>query len=115
MLEKKELLKLADKYEALHQKNYEMFQQCGEQKYLRASERYEDMADAFLMASNVADIKQKYHSLSASVSQYAAEGDKALYHDNVDDMKQVLRNIVTVAEMSCGYWSKYKDMKKNLG
>ena len=115
MLEKNDLLKLADKYDALHRKNFIFYQQCGELKHLRASERYEDMADAFRTAANVADIKQKYHSLRASVSQYAAEGDKAIYHDNVDDMKQVLRNIVTVAEMSCGYWSAYKDMKKNLG
>lgn len=115
MLEKKDLLKLADKYEALHQKNYEMFQQCGEQKYLRVSERYEDMADAFLMAANIADIKQKYHSLSASISQYAAEGDKALYHNDDEGVKSALRNIISIAETHCGYWSKYKDMKKALG
>ena len=114
MLDKKDLLKLADKYDALHVKNYNAYQECGERKYLRASERYEDMADAFRMAANVADIKQKFHSLSASVSQYAAEGDKALYHDNADDIKQALRNIVSVAETYCGYWSAYKDMKKNL-
>ena len=114
MLNKQDLQKLADKYDALHEKNYRLYQECGEQRYLRASERYEDMADAFQMAADVADIRQKYHSLSASVSQYAAEGDKALYHDNADDMKQVLRNIVSVAEMYCGYWSAYKDMKKNL-
>ena len=114
MLNKKDLQKLADKYDALHEKNYRLYQECGEPRYLRASERYEDMADAFQMAADVADIRQKYHSLSASVSQYAAEGDKALYHDNADDMKQVLRNIVSVAEMYCGYWSAYKDMKKNL-
>ena len=113
MLEKQDLLKLANKYDALHRKNYMFYQECGERKYLRASERYEDMADAFRTAANVADIKQKYHSLSAHVSSYAAEGDKALYHDNADDMKQVLRNIISVAEMYCGYWSAYKDMKKN--
>lgn len=114
MLAKKDLISLADKYDAMHVKNYNMYQECGERKYLRASERYEDMADAFRMAANAADTNQKYHSLSASISHYAAEGDKALYHDSADDMKEVLRNIVSVAETYCGYWSAYKDMKKNL-
>ena len=114
MLDKKDLLKLVEKYEALHIKNYDFYQQCGERKYLRASERYEDMAQAFQMAADAYDTKQKYHSLSANVSHYAAEGDKALYHNNDEDAKSALRNIVTIAEMYCGYWSAYKDMKKNL-
>ena len=114
MLDKKDLMKLVEKYEALHIKNYDLYQQCGEQRYLRASERYEDMAQAFQMAADAHDTKQKYHSLSANVSHYAAEGDKALYHNNEEDIKSALRNIVTVAEIYCGYWSAYKDIKKNF-
>lgn len=114
MLDKKDLTKLVEKYEALHIKNYEFYQQCGERKYLTASERYEDMAQAFQMAVDAYDTKQKYQQLSANVSHYAAEGDKALYHNNDEDAKNALRNIISIAEISCGYWSKYKDMKKNL-
>ncbi len=114
MLEKQDLLKLVGKYEVLHLKNFDNYQQCGEPRYLRASERYEDMAQAFQMAADAYDTKQKYYSLSAFVSQYAAEGDKALYHNDAEGMKEALQNIVSVAEMHCGYWSVYKDMKKNL-
>ena len=115
MLEKNDLLKLVEKYEALHIKNYDNYQECGERKYLRASERYEDMAQAFQMAADAYDTKQTLNSLSSFVAQYAAEGDKAIYHNDDEGVKSALKNIISIAETHCGYWSKYKDMKKNLG
>ena len=106
MLEKKELLKLADKYEALHQKNFEMFQQCGEQKYLRAHERYEDMADAFRMAANAEeDFSQKTH-FGTLITNFATRAAGAIRANDPTEMKAVLQDLVETAAANKLYWKR---------
>lgn len=106
MLEKKELLKLADKYEALHQKNFEMFQQCGEQKYLRAHERYEDMADAFRMAANAEeDFSQKTH-FGTLITNFATRAASAIRASTPEEMKAVLQDLVETAAANKLYWKR---------
>ena len=107
MLEKKELLKLADKYEALHQKNYEMFQQCGEQKYLRAHERYEDMADAFRMAANAEEDYSKKTHYGIIITSFATRAAEAIRNNvSPDQMKNILVDFVETAAKNKLYWKK---------
>ena len=106
MLEKKELLKLVDKYDALHEKNYEIFQQCGEQKYLRASERYEDMADAFRMAANAEeDFSQKTH-FGTLITNFATRAAGAIRASTPEEMKAVLQDLVETAAANKLYWKR---------
>ena len=106
MLEKKELLKLADKYEALHQKNFDNFQETGDRKYLRAHERYEDMADAFRMAANAEeDYNLKTH-YGCMITNFAISAAEAIRTSDTEKMKAVLQDLVETAAANKLYWKR---------
>ena len=106
MLTQKELLKLADKYEALHKKNFDLYQQCGEQKYLRAHERYEDMADAFRMAADAEeDFSQKAH-FGALITNFATRAASAIRASDPGEMETVLQDLVETAAANKLYWKR---------
>lgn len=106
MLEKKDLLKLMEKYEALHVKNFDIYQQCGEQKYLRASERYEDMAQAFRMAADAEDDHSKKVHYGVLISEFAKSAAEALRNGNQDAMEKTLQFIVNTADRNKLYWKR---------
>ena len=106
MLEKQDLLKLVEKYEALHIKNFDNYQQCGEQKYLRASERYEDMAQAFRMAADADDDHNKKVHYGILIGDFAKDAAEALRNGNPETMKGVLRYIVNEADRQKLYWKR---------
>ncbi len=106
MLERKELLKLVEKYEALHAKNYDSYQQCGEPRYLRNSERYEDMADAFRMAADAEEDYSKKVHYGTLITNFAKSAAEALRNGNPETMKGVLQYIVREAERNKLYWTR---------
>lgn len=107
MLTQKELMKLADKYEALHKKNFDNYQECGEQKYLRASERYEDMADAFRMAANAEEDYSKKTHYGLIITSFATRAAGAIRnHASPDKMEGILADLVDTAAKNKLYWKK---------
>ena len=90
-------------------KNYIYYQECGEQKYLRASERYEDMADAFLMAANAKDDHQALVRLRGYVSEFASKADSAIHNNaEAEEMKQILKDLIAIAQIVTGYSSPWR-------
>ena len=106
MLERKELQKLVEKYEALHVKNFDLYQQCGEQKYLRASERYEDMAQAFQMAIDAEEDYSKKVHYGTLITYFAQNAADALRNGNPETMKGVLKYIINEADKNKLYWKR---------
>ncbi len=106
MLEKQDLLKLVEKYEALHIKNYDNYQQCGEPRYLRNSERYEDMAQAFRMAADAEEDYSKKVHYGTLITYFAQEAARALRQGDEITMKNVLQYIVHEAERNKLYWAR---------
>ena len=106
MLERKELEKLVGKYEALHVKNFDLYQQCGEQKYLRASERYEDMAQAFQMAANAEEDYSKKVHYGTLITYFAQRAAEALRDGDQAKMENVLKYIIDEADRNKLYWKR---------
>ena len=107
MLTQKELMRLADKYEALHKKNFDNYQECGEQKYLRASERYEDMADAFRMAANAEEDYSKKTHYGLIITSFATRAAEAIRNNvSPDNMENILADLVDTAAKNKLYWKK---------
>ncbi len=100
-------MKLADKYEALHKKNFNNYQECGEQKYLRTSERYEDMADAFRMAANAEEDYSRKTHYGMIITGFATRSAEAIRNGvSQDQMKSILFDLVDTAAKNKLYWKK---------
>ena len=106
MLEKRELQKLADKYDALHVKNYDSYQQTGEQRYMRNHERYEEMADAFRMAANAEEDYSAMMRYRIMISHMADNAAEALKDGDPEAMKVALRSIIDKAVNAKLYWKR---------
>ena len=70
-MKKEELEKLAEKYQAKADADYQNYQETGMTRYGTAYRKNEDMADAFRMAAAAADDHAALLSMRATVSNFA--------------------------------------------
>ena len=118
MLTQKELMKLADKYEALHKKNFNNYQECGEQKYLRASERYEDMpvlCEKYRLFPEKEDWKGRIILLETSEEKPTPEK----YRESLEYLKargvfDAVSGVLAGKPMDETYAAEYKELLKEV-
>ena len=106
MLKQKELYNLADKNEALYQKNFDKYQETGEPRYLSNANRYQDMADAFRMAANAEEDYSKKTHYASMISNFATRADVAIRTNAPEKMKTILQDLVDTAAKNKLYWKR---------
>jgi hypothetical protein len=101
-MKKEELEKLAEKYQAKADTDYQNYQETGMTKYGTAYRKNEDMADAFRMAANAADEHHAYIAMKAQMATFAQRAHELKYADDEhkeDQTKALLRDIVAYGVM----------------
>ena len=70
-MSKEELMKLADKYQAKADTDFQNYQETGASRYGSSFRRNEDMAEALRMAAWAADEHHAYISMKADIANFA--------------------------------------------
>lgn len=97
----KEIEALAEKED----KNFRNYQETGIQRYQREYRKAQDLGDALRMALNAADEHLALYNLRAEIQMEAFTADRLLHTatPKPEDVKKLLKNIVTTAKYSAGY------------
>lgn len=106
---KDELIAMAKKYDDKASKAYYNYQETGTQRYHREMENAEDMADALRMAASAEEDHNKLLNLRAELQNLAYKCDLMLEQYGPDmDHTPALKQIISLAEVFCGYRRKEK-------
>lgn len=97
----KELLALAEKYQAKADRNYRNYQETGLSRYDRERRNAEELADAMRMAANAAEDHQQLGAFRSYVYQWGRIARKLIADPCFEAESVLLSEIVCVAE-SCG-------------
>lgn len=93
-MKKKELLKLADKYQAKADAASQNYQETGMGRYGSAYRRNEELADALRMAAGAADEHHAYVSMKAQMSNFAWRAKMASTAKNEANRSELVAALV---------------------
>lgn len=96
-----QLLKLAQRYDDKANKAYYNYQETGMPRYDRERSNAEDLAEALRMAATAEEDHSKLIALKAEVVDLAYRAETTL-PDNQRTLS-ILNDIVSLAEIFCGY------------
>ena len=75
-MKREEVEKLASKYQAKADKDFEAYQGCGLSRYLNSYHKNEDLATALRMAAGAADERQAYINLKLRMAEFARRAQR---------------------------------------
>lgn len=106
-MDKKQLMQMADKYQAKADKAEQAYQETGISRYDNERRKSEDLAEALRNAANAADDRNKLIAMRSEVAALAASASRAM--DNCERceeaLERVAKEVVAVAQMFGLAWS----------
>lgn len=90
---KAELIKLAEKYQAKADTDYQNYQETGARRYESSWRRNEDMAEAFRMAADAADEHQAYTAMRVDMANFARDAMKAS-HATGEEREKMVKSMI---------------------
>lgn len=93
-MKKEELEKLAEKYQAKADADYQNYQETGMTRYGTAYRKNEDMADAFRMAAAAADEHHSYIAMKGQMANFAWRAKMASTAETEEKQDELAKAIV---------------------
>lgn len=90
-------------YAEKYQKNYDNYQDTGDQKYYREYAKCEAIVDAFNLAIASSDDHKEIGAIRGALCNLADLCEQAIYSNDTKKLKDACKQIVSTAELSAGY------------
>lgn len=93
-MSKEELMKLAEKYQAKADADFQNYQETGISRYGSSYRRNEDMAEALRMAAGAADEHRAYISMKGEMANFASRAQMAAIADTEEKRDELTEALV---------------------
>ena len=103
LMNKDDLLKMAEKYREKADKAYRDYQETGMQRFQTAYRNAEDLADSIGAAADAVEDKQLLLAIKSEVIWYAHLFELAAEKSEDTELKNLVKNFASMAASYCGY------------
>lgn len=93
-MSKEELMKLADKYQAKADADFQNYHETGASRYGSSCRRNEDMAEALRMAAMATDEHHAYISMKADIANFARRAKAASTGGTAERRDELVQSLV---------------------
>ncbi len=102
-MNREKIEKLCEQHRKKAERNFRTYQETGEPRYERESNRAEETADALSIALDHAEEHDKYICLKIAVADLAHQADGLLHDGDRSKYGDQLQRLISLAESLCSY------------
>ena len=107
MVNKERIIKLKEMKERSRDRQEYNYQCTGDKKYLSLAKAYDEYADICNIALKSVDDHNIALTARSQISSLANQASSAIYHNNIDQMKKTLHDLMRVAN-NYGWKNRYE-------